>query len=69
MTEETKLKIIKKTYPLSISILDFTERYVLKKREIYFIIRITNNLKKKSFTIFFILFIFLYIKSLFKLNF
>ena len=46
MTEETKLKIIKKTYPLSISILDFTERFILKRRIIYFIIKITNNLKK-----------------------
>ena len=51
MTEETELKIIKKTYPLSISILDFTERFELKKRVIYFIIKITNNLNKKKFTI------------------
>jgi hypothetical protein len=51
MTEETELKIIKKTYPLSISILDFTERFELKKRVIYFIIKITNNLNKKTFTI------------------
>ena len=51
MTEETKLKIIKKNYPLSISILDFTERFILKRRIIYFIIKITNNLNKKSLTI------------------
>ena len=62
MTEKTKLKIIKKTYPLSISILDITERYVLKKREIYFIRRIINILKKNNLQLKKVLMILIYFK-------
>ena len=51
MNEESSLNVIKKKNLLSIIITDFKEIYILKKREILFNIRITNNINNTFWNI------------------